>query len=195
MSAEQSAVVATRADGRRITPTGEPFEIEFLITDPSSERVLGRFVQNLERLGVTVLQRKVDEAQYQRRAKSFDYDIISARFTMQLTPGLELKNFFGSEAADAEGSYNKAGIKDPVADALITQVATAKSRAALQTAGRALDRVLRAGHYWVPNWYKAAHTIAFWDKFGWPETQPLYDTGILDTWWYDTAKAAKLKAD
>ena len=109
-----------------------------------------------------------------------------------MTPGPELKNFFGSEAAAYDGSYNMAGIKDPVADALMIKVATAQSRETLQTAGRALDRVLRAGHYWVPNWYKAAHTIALWDKFRWPEKAPLYDTGILDTWWYDRDKAAKL---
>ncbi len=182
-------------DSKRMTPAGVPFEIEFLITDPSSERFLGNYVQNLQRLGVTVTQRKIDEAQYQRRIKSFEYDIVGGRFVMQLTPGLELKNFFGSEAAGAEGSYNKAGIKDPVIDALIERVVAAKNREELNTAARALDRVLRSGHYWVSNWYKAAHTVAFWDKFGWPETKPPYDRAILDTWWFDAAKAAKLKPE
>ncbi len=181
--------------GKRVTNTGVPFEIEFMITDPASERFLGGYVQNLQRLGIAVTQRKVDEAQYQRRVKSFEYDIIGGRFVMQSTPGLELKNFFGSQAADAEGSYNRAGIKDAAVDALIEQVVSAKSRDALNIAARALDRVLRAGHYWVPNWYKAAHTIAFWDKFGWPEKKPPYDRAILDTWWFDAAKATKLKPE
>ena len=179
-------------DGKRLTPKGEPFEIEFLINDPSSERIIGGFVLNLQKLGVTTSIRMVDEAQYIRRTKSFDYDIIGARFTMQMTPGPELKNFFGSEAASYDGSYNMAGIKDPTVDALIGKVATANSREELQVAGRALDRVLRSGHYWVSNWYKAAHHIAFWDKFRWPDKQPSFDTGILDTWWYDPEKAAKL---
>ena len=157
-----------------------------------SERILGRFADNLRRLGITVSMRTVDEAQYQRRRKSFDFDIISARFTMQMTPGAELPTFFGSDFASVDGSNNLAGIKDPVADALIQQLAMAKTREDLQTAGRALDRVLRAGYYWVPNWYKASHTLAVWNKFGWPDTQPLYDTGIIDTWWFDAAKAAKL---
>ena len=149
-------------------------------------------MRNLQKLGVTTSIRMVDEAQYIRRTKSFDYDIIGARFTMQMTPGPELKNFFGSEAASYDGSYNMAGIKDPTVDALIGKVATANSREELQVAGRALDRVLRSGHYWVSNWYKAAHHIAFWDKFRWPDKQPSFDTGILDTWWYDPEKAAKL---
>ena len=179
-------------DGKRVMPSGAPFDIEFLINDPSSARILGGFVSNLERLGITVTVRQVDEAQYLRRTKSFDYDIVSSRFSMQKTPGPELKNYFGSEAATYDGSFNMSGIKDPVVDQLMIKVATADTRENLQAAGRALDRVLRAGHYWVPNWYKAAHTIALWDKFGAPARAPHYDTGIVDTWWYDRDKAAKL---
>ncbi len=179
--------------GKRVTNTGVPFEIEFLITDPSSERFLGGYVQNLQLLGIAVTQRKIDEAQYRRRLKSFDYDIVGGRFSMPLTPGLELQNFFGSEAASAEGSNNKSGIKDPIVDALIGHVIAARGREELTSAGRALDRVLRGGHYWVSNWYKGAHTVAFWDKFGWPEKKPPYDRAILDTWWFDAEKAAKLK--
>jgi microcin C transport system substrate-binding protein len=135
----------------------------------------------------------IDDAQYQRRQKSFEYDIIGGRFQMSLTPGLELKNYFGTTSAATEGSFNLSGIKNPVADALIDHVVAAKSRDELNTAARALDRVLRAGHYWVPQWYKAAHSLAYWDKFGWPDKKPPYDRGVYDTWWIDAAKAATLK--
>jgi microcin C transport system substrate-binding protein len=93
------------------------------------------------------------------------------------------------------GSLNLAGISDPAVDALIERVIAAKSRDELNTAARALDRVLRAGHYWVPHWYKASNNVAYWDKFSRPETKPRFDRGILDTWWYDEAKAAKLAAN
>jgi microcin C transport system substrate-binding protein len=73
-------------------------------------------------------------------------------------------------------------------------VISAKSREELNVAARALDRVLRAGHYWVPHWYKASNNIAYWDKFSRPETKPRFDRGVLDTWWYDETKAAKLAA-
>ena len=63
------------------------------------------------------------------------------------------------------------------------------------TAARAVDRVLRAGHYWVPQWYKGAHNLAFWNKFSWPEMKPKYERGALETWWYDAEKAAKLNPD
>ena len=114
---------------------------------------------------------------------------------MRNTPGVELRSYFGSPAAKMGGSLNLAGISDPAVDALIERVIAAKSREELNTAARALDRVLRAGHYWVPHWYKASNNIAYWDKFSRPATKPRFDRGILDTWWYDEAKAAKLTAN
>jgi len=69
---------------------------------------------------------------------------------------------------------------------------TAKTREDMTIAARALDRTLRAGHYWVPHWYKGSHTVAYWDKFGRPETKPKFDRGLLDTWWFDEAKASEV---
>ena len=181
------------ANGKRVNKQGEIFEVEFLIDEPTFERVLGPYLRNLQAIGVQATIRRVDPAQYERRVKAFDFDIITQRFVMGLTPGLELKNFFGSEAAMTDGSFNLAGINDPVVDALIGKVLEAGSRRELITATRALDRVLRAGHYWVPHWYKAAHHVVYWDKFARPAIKPKYDRGIVDTWWYDPEKAAKLR--
>lgn len=182
-------------DGRRINAKGETLDIEFLLDDPLFERILGPYVENLKRLGVNAYTRVIDPAQYERRLKSFEFDAIVQRYSLDLTPGVELKSFWGSEAAHTDGSNNLPGISDPVIDALIEKVIGAKSRSELVSATRAIDRVLRAGHYWVPQWYKAAHNIAYWDKYSYPATKPKYDPGILDTWWYDAAKAAKLKGN
>jgi len=184
----------TIKDGKRVNDKGEPFDIEFLVNDPTSERLVGPYVKNLQAIGVPATIRRVDPAQYERRSKSFDYDIKIQRYVMRLTPGVELKNYWGSEAAGAEGSFNLSGIKDPVIDALIEKVMAARSRAAMVTATRAIDRVLRAGHYWVPHWYKASHGMVYWNRYSRPAVKPLYDRG-LDTWWYDVAKAEKLKSN
>jgi microcin C transport system substrate-binding protein len=149
-------------------------------------------VKNLKLLGIDAKIRMVDAAQYQQRLKDFDFDITTERYSMRNTPGVELRSYFGSAAATMDGSLNLAGISDPAVDALVERVIAAKSREELNTAARALDRVLRAGHYWVPHWYKASNDIAYWDKFSRPATKPRFDRGILDTWWYDEAKAAKL---
>jgi microcin C transport system substrate-binding protein len=180
--------------GGRRSKNGEPLTIEFLLDEPSFERILAPFVSSLRAIGVDATIRRVDSAQYERRVKSFDFDVVTTRFVMRLTPGVELKAYFGSQSAKQDGSRNLAGIADPVIDALVEKALEAHTRADLDIAVRALDRVLRAGHYWVPQWYKAEHTIATWAKFSWPETKPKYDRGI-DTWWYDTAKAAKLRAN
>jgi microcin C transport system substrate-binding protein len=180
-------------NGQRVNAKGEPFEIEFLIVDSTSERILAPYVKNLQALGFVTQMRKVDSAQYERRRKSFDYDIVTARFSIGLTPGPELRGFFGGDAATTEGSSNLSGIKDPVVDHFIGLISSAPTRDVLVTAARALDRVLRANQYWVPQWYKASHSIVSWDKFGRPPIKPAYDRGIIDTWWLDPEKAARLK--
>jgi microcin C transport system substrate-binding protein len=181
-------------NGVRVNDKGERLKLEILNFEPAFERVMAPFVKNLQLLGIDASMRMVDPAQYQRRMKSFDFDITTERYVMRNTPGVELRSYFGSDAAKMDGSLNLSGISDPAVDALIEKVIGAKSRAELETAASALDRVLRAGRYWVPHWYKASNNIAYWDKFSRPATKPRFDRGVLDTWWHDGAKAAKLTA-
>ncbi len=178
-------------NGVRTNAAGETFQLEFLTFSPSFSRIILPMVRNLKTIGIDATLRNVDPAQYQERLKGFDYDLTTSRFTMRLTPGVELRNMFGSAAADQLASYNLSGIKDPVVDHLIDQIAAAQSREEIETAARALDRVLIASFYWVPHWYKAKHNIAYWDKFSRPSVKPLYHRGIIDLWWYDNDKAAK----
>ncbi len=182
----------TVKNGIRVNDKGEPLKVEVLIFEPVMERVVAPYIKNLKLLGIDARIRNVDPAQYQQRLKGFDFDITTQRYSMRNTPGVELRSYFGSQAADLDGSLNLAGIKDPAVDALIERVVVAKTREDMTTAAKALDRVLRAGHYWVPHWYKGSNTVAYWDKFSRPETKPKYDRGILDTWWFDKAKAANL---
>ncbi len=171
---------------------GETLDIEFLTVEATSERIVTPYAQTLRLLGIRASVRRIDPAQYQRRMKTFDFDVVTQRYVMRLTPGSELLNYFSSRAAETEGSFNLSGIANPVVDALIGKIQEARTRDELTTAARALDRVLRAGHYWVPQWFKATHNIAAWDRFGRPAVKPRYDRGVLDTWWYDSNKAAKL---
>ncbi len=182
-------------DRVRVCENGERLDIEFLTYEATFERIIAPYIKNLQAIGVGASIRRVDSAQYQRRVKAYDFDVVTQRFVLRLTPGIEMRNYWASENADVDGSVNLAGIKDPVIDALIDKVVDAKSRDELVAATRAIDRVLRAGHYWVPQWYKASHHIAYWDKYSRPETKPKYARGAPDTWWYDAAKAAKLKSN
>jgi microcin C transport system substrate-binding protein len=179
--------------GARVNAKGETLTIELLMDEPGFQKVYAPFVKRLQLLGIDAKIRAVDAAQAQVRLKSFDFDVNMERHVMDPTPGTSIQNYWSSASAKISGSANLAGISNPVVDALVDKMLTAKSRDELRTAARALDRVLRAGHYWVPQWYKSRHNIAFWDRFSWPATRPKYDRGIEDTWWYDEAKAAKLK--
>ncbi|MGE0611555.1 MAG: extracellular solute-binding protein [Hyphomicrobiales bacterium] len=184
----------TIKDGRRVNASGRQLDVEVLTFSPTFERIIAPWVKNLKILGIDARMRLVDPAQYQSRLKAFDFDITTQRYVMSMTPGAELRAFFGSQSAAAAGSQNLAGVSDPAVDALIDHILLAKSRDELTIAARTLDRVLRDGHYWVSHWYKAAHNIAFWNKFSWPETKPAYARGVIETWWYDAEKAAKLGA-
>jgi microcin C transport system substrate-binding protein len=178
-------------DGKRILPDGESLDIEFLLDEPTFEPHHMALIKNLATLGIAASIRLVDPVQYRARLDDFDFDITVSRFGFSSTPGDSLRTYFSSQAAALKGSNNLAGIADPVIDALIETVIAADSRPALTTACCALDRVIRAGHYWIPQWYKPSHWIAYWDVFGRPLAQPRYFRGIPDTWWYDPAKAAK----
>src|SRR5205085_5046590 len=137
--------------------------------------------------------RQVDAVQYKKREDDFDFDILISRFNFSSTPGDSLRSYFSSDSAALKGSLNRAGIADPVIDALIEKIIAADSRPALVTACRALARVIRAGRYWIPHWYKASHWIAYWDVLGFPAAQPRYFRGIPDTWWASQERAEKLQ--
>lgn len=183
----------TRKGTQLVNAKGEKLTIEFFIDDPASERFTAPYVKNLKLLGIDATMRNIDPAQLEERMKDFDFDIEMVRLVGGQTPGVELRGSLGSESAKAKGSINISGIASPVVDALIDKMIAAKSREELLFTGRALDRVLRAEHIWVPQWNKASHWIVRWDVFDRPKIKPDYDRGILDTWWIDADKAKTLR--
>ncbi len=181
-----------RQNNALLRPDGQPFTVEFLDFSEALEPHTGSLIKNMKLLGIAATFRSVDPAQYQRRTDSFDYDIISRRFALPNTPGDELEVMYSSRTASVPGSSNIAGIQDPVVDALLAAALGARDRPSLVAACRALDRVLRAGHYWIPMWTKPEHWLAYWDMFGKPPVKPKYDRGAPGTWWYDEAKAQRI---
>jgi microcin C transport system substrate-binding protein len=180
-------------DRKRLTPQGDRLTIEFLIEDPAFQAHHMTYIKNLATLGIDARLRVIDPVQMQQRLKDFDFDITVQRFSFSATPGDSLRTYFSSQSAGVKGSQNLAGIADPAIDAMIDRVIAADSRAALTTSCRALDRLIRAGRYWIPHWYKASHWIAYWDTFGHPPAKPRYARGAPGTWWYDRAKASKIE--
>jgi microcin C transport system substrate-binding protein len=174
--------------------TGEPFTIEFLESDPSFERVVAPYIQNLKRIGIDARLRVVDTAQYVARVNDFDFDMVSTVIAQSQSPGNEQREMWGSAAADAPGSRNLMGIKNPAIDKLIDRVVFATNREDLVAATHALDRVLLWNYYVVPQWFNDTINVAYWNKFGIPEKQPEYVGIDTDSWWIDPAKEAALGA-
>jgi microcin C transport system substrate-binding protein len=178
--------------GKRMMPDGTPISIEFLIEEAAFKPHHLAYMKNLSTIGLQSTLRIVDPVQYRARVDDYDFDIVVDRFSFSSTPGESLRNYFTARAARIKGTQNLSGIAEPAMDALVDAAIAAKTRAELVAACRAIDRVFRAGRYWIPHWYKASHWIAYWDAFGFPTAKPRYFRGIPETWWYDRAKAAKL---
>jgi microcin C transport system substrate-binding protein len=174
------------------TKTGKPLEVEFLLVSPLFERIVQPYLRNLERLGIKGKIRLVDSAQYSRRLNGFDYDIVVGNFPQSDSPGNEQRDFWGSDAADRDGSMNLIGVKDPAIDRLIDRVIFTEDRAELVAATRALDRVLLWNDFVVPQWFAPKVRLAYWNRYGQPEKLPGLTPGFLQVWWFDQEKADRL---
>jgi len=187
-----TAAGCTRSGASLLSPDGTPFTIEFLDDDPTFEPHTNGYISGLRLLGIAGNYRVVDGAQFNKRMQDFDFDITSYRFSNPLYPDESIKQLFGSDSAKQAGSNNLSGIAEPAIDILLGKVVQSDDWDEFVIASRALDRALRAKHFWVPLWNKPEHWFAYWDMFSRPDKAALYDPGVLDTWWFDSDKAAKI---
>jgi microcin C transport system substrate-binding protein len=172
---------------------GERLTLEMLSDEETLSQRFSPFVENMRAVGIDATSRIVDTPQYQRRLSEYDFDLVIAAFLFSPSPTQdEMEQFFHSRSAAMPGTRNYAGISDPAIDTLVDAVGAAKDRKSLVTAMRALDRVLRARHDWIPNYHNANHWVAFWDMFGFKEPKPDYAFPVESLWWFDKDKAAKI---
>lgn len=178
-------------DGMR-RKDGQTLDAAFLQYSPQFDRIVNPMIENLARLGVNAKLDRVDTSQYVERLRSGDFDLVNATLTQDFEPGQQLRQWFGSEAAD-DSSRNSMRLRSEAVDRTIDAVVAAEKLEDIQTASRALDRVLRAELFWIPQWFKDKHTVAYFDQYRYPENLPPFDLGVLDFWWYDAEAAAALK--
>lgn len=180
----------TTKNNKQYTSEGDQLTIEFMIRAPVFERILGKYVENLGKIGIEATIRLVDPSQFQSRLDGFDFDMVGAAFSVGATPTSEsMRQFFHSESANRKGSRNYPAVAIEGLDALIEGMKSVKTRGELVIYMKCIDRVLRAEHYWIPNWYSASHRVAMWDMFGWKEPKPDYGFPVESLWWFDAEKA------
>ena len=173
-------------------PSGEPLAFEFLDSSELFQPHISPWRQNMKKLGIDARSRIVDSSQYKSRVDAFDFDFTAMNMSGSETPGTGLRTLFSSSSADTVGSRNLSGVKSPAIDAMVDAAANAATRADLTTACRCLDRLWRAGRYWMPAWYNDNVWLGAWDVFSRPERQPKLGVGAPDTWWWDADKARKI---
>ncbi len=176
----------TYREGALRNAKGEAFTLEYL-DGGGGDRVFTPFLQALAKLGIEARYRRADFALIQKRWDVFDFDWTTQRIRGTESPGSELLDRFGSKSADTQGSANMTGVRDPAVDVLLQKAVGATTRPELVAALRALDRVLRHGHYVIPQWYAEGFRVAYrGGRFGQPATAPLYyqpEDWVLRTWW------------
>lgn len=181
-------------DGALRNENGVSFVFEILLDSSGAaawERITLPFVRNLAKLGIKAKIRVVDLAQYQSMLNHFDFDMIVNLWGQSSSPGNEQRSFWGSLAADQNGSMNYAGIKNEAVDYMIEKVISADSEEELIAAVRAMDRILLHGYYVIPQWHTGETRIAYWDKFGIPDKIPLQGVQLM-SWWIDKNKQEKV---
>ena len=162
--------------------TSAPFGFEIMVTTRDEERLAVTYVGNLRRAGIAAQVRIVDAVQYEGRRLAYDFDMIQNRWDQSLSPGNEQAFYWGSAAADAQGTRNYMGIHSPAADHMIAALLNAHGRDEFVSSVRALDRVLISGHYTIPLFHLPQQWVARWKTIGRPGTTP--QTGYLpETWW------------
>jgi microcin C transport system substrate-binding protein len=185
---------SAKKENVRRNAQGDVLTAEILLDSPTFEKIVLPYLQDLQKLGIKASVRVVDSAQYKRREDAHDYDIIIDNFAQSNSPGNEQRDFWGSAAADRDGSRNTAGIKNPAIDKLIDKVVFAKDREELVAATHALDRVLLWNYYVVPQWHYPFERLATWNIFGRPDQLPSQTAALMQTWWIDTEKQKALDA-
>ncbi|MHA7969039.1 extracellular solute-binding protein [Rhizobium sp. CAU 1783] len=170
-------------NGRKMVDTsGKPLAFEVMTQNESQEKMAIAYQRALALIGIDMSIRTVDDAQYQARSNSFDYDMIIKAYTSSLSPGAEQLNRWGSSSRDAQGSFNYAGVADPDIDRMIDALSNARSIEDFRAAVRAYDRLLVDGHYVVPLYHIGEQWVARWKHIGRPERSPLYGYQ-LPVWW------------
>ena len=179
-------------DGMR-RKDGKVLTVEFLDSSPAFDRITLPYVENLKRLGIESSLNRVDPAQEAERSRKYDFDMTTHNGRMPWEPSTGLEQWFGSEAVN-ESSRNLMGVADPAVDRLIAVIVNAKTKEEMVTGVKALDRVLRDKLFWVPQWFKDVHTVAYFDQFEHPDPLPPLARGELDFWWFNQDKHDALVA-
>lgn len=182
----------TGAGGMRRNANGQTLRVEFLDHNQSFDRIVNPFVENLRAIGVDAVLSRVDPSELTTRTRSHDFDIVRDALGNGYAVGGGTAQAFGSEHSD--DVFNPMGLANPAIDALIERASAATTDEENRVGIAALDRALRSLRFWIPQWYRPIHTVAYWDVFDRPDELPPYGLGVTDMWWYDSERADELRA-
>ena len=179
-------------DGVLTTRDGVQLTAEFLLVQPDFERIVLPYKAALEKLGIKATCAS-STPRSTSAASTPSTSTSSWRASPQsLSPGNEQRDFWGSEAADKEGSRNVIGIKNPAVDKLIDRSSSpriapswspprARSTACCSGTTTSCRSGICPSSAWRIGTCSAGRTSC-------PRAAPSF----LRVWWYDEAAAKRL---
>ncbi|MGB3555782.1 MAG: ABC transporter substrate-binding protein, partial [Jannaschia sp.] len=182
----------TGSDGVLRDADGKTLDLEIIQFNPTFDRVVNPYLENLRDIGINARLDRIDRAQYINRRRSGEWDLTNHSPGQEWEPGAGLKQWFHSETAE-DSSRNLMALADPAIDSLIDTVIAADDIDSLTASTHALDRALRAYGFWIPQWTNSDHWVAYWNQYGRPDEIPPLALGVLDFWWYDAEAAEALR--
>lgn len=174
---------------------GIPLRFQFLVVGKGFSRIIQPYIEQLREIGVDATLQNAQPAEFIKRRKMFDYDVIVGHLGGSECPGSELNMAYHSSTARTRGSYNFLGLQNPAVDEILEMIINAKSRKEVVNYVKVLDRIICANHYAVPQWYISSDRSIYWNKFSGPKgysEKTGFEGNVLNFWWYDKDKAERL---
>ena len=179
----------------RLIRNGEPFNIELIYASQASEPPLTVLQEDLRRLGISMNLRLLTYATLIKLLDERNFEMLMIGYSAA-KPFPMPDTMYHSAQADRPASNNISGFKNPRADEILDAYDTTfdvKERIALM---QELDGIVANSYLYMLEWYAPFHRVAFWNKYGHPES---YVTRIGDyddprsMWWVDPEKQAALE--
>ena len=184
-----------RADEKGVlrNAQGAAFGFEIVLQQGDSEvsSIVDIYVEGLKRLGIRPKITLIDAAQYKERTNAYDFDMAWYQRALSLSPGNEQSLYWGTKGVTEPGSRNWMGMSSPAAEAMVDTMLSTTTAEDFTASVQALDRILTAGRYVIPNWYPKASRLAYKADLHFPERLPLYGDwpGFQpDVWWQEIVK-------
>ncbi len=172
---------------------GRPLAFTFLTRDPSSDKFLNIYNEDLKQAGITMRVDRKDWAAWAKEMDAFNFDITWASWGASLFKDPE--SMWSSAEATRTSGNNITGFSDPRVDDIIEQQKSIFDIQQRNDLLRQVDKLLAQRLPYILLWNIDYRRLLYWNKFGTPPTvlSKYGDASdAIQYWWLDEDSEADL---